>query len=53
MRATASVFIGEFMKITYIIQTLITTSASNYGSIIAMFLMPAIATGTDKIEFTV
>ncbi|ORE18807.1 MFS general substrate transporter [Rhizopus microsporus] len=27
--------------------------ASNYGSIIAMFLMPAIATGTDKIEFTV
>ncbi|CEG71411.1 hypothetical protein RMATCC62417_07151 [Rhizopus microsporus] len=27
--------------------------ASNYGGIIAMFLMPAIATGTDKIEFTV
>ncbi|KAG1374553.1 hypothetical protein G6F61_009228 [Rhizopus arrhizus] len=27
--------------------------ASNYGGIIAMFLMPAIATGADKIEITV
>lgn len=53
MRATASVFIGEFMKIKYVIQSLIIISASNYGGIIAMFLMPAIATGTDKIEFTV
>ncbi|KAG2215195.1 hypothetical protein INT46_001471 [Mucor plumbeus] len=26
---------------------------SNYGAIIAMFLMPAIATGSDKIELTV
>ncbi|CAO3619115.1 unnamed protein product [Cunninghamella blakesleeana] len=27
--------------------------ASNYGGIIAMFLMPAVATGADRIEFTV
>ncbi|ORZ20645.1 major facilitator superfamily domain-containing protein, partial [Absidia repens] len=27
--------------------------ASNYGGIIAMFLMPAVATGEDRIEFTI
>jgi hypothetical protein len=27
--------------------------ASNYGGIIAMFLMPAVATGEERIEFTV
>lgn len=45
----------NYLKIKNIIFDLIHGSfaASNYGGIIAMFLMPAIATGADKIEITV